>query len=300
MNKVLYCIVFLLISATPSNASEDFITKFNEISSTNDDQKIQDFLAKAEDLETNNPEYYVLSANYWWSLSQKIVITTKPPEKDDFSLTDTKTGQIAGSISQVGTIDPNIPQKAVDILSKGVKAFPFRADIAIGLAHILRESGRYDDCIATLEKLLNTAGRKPNNMRWKNGEELPEKESKFIPEITSNYSAFFYRRDTEIDDKRCERLAKATVSAFPDHPIAYNMLAALASANNQNTEALKHLLTAYKKDPSDPIIILNLGDTYSKLGQKKKAREYYNQVINSAFEDQYKEAASQKLMQTNE
>jgi tetratricopeptide (TPR) repeat protein len=259
MNKVLYCIVFLLISATPSNASEDFITKFNEISSTNDDQKIQDFLAKAEDLETNNPEYYVLSANYWWSLSQKIVITTKPPEKDDFSLTDTKTGQIAGSISQVGTIDPNIPQKAVDILSKGVKAFPFRADIAIGLAHILRESGRYDDCIATLEKLLNTAGRKPNNMRWKNGE-----------------------------------------SAFPDHPIAYNMLAALASANNQNTEALKHLLTAYKKDPSDPIIILNLGDTYSKLGQKKKAREYYNQVINSAFEDQYKEAASQKLMQTNE
>jgi tetratricopeptide (TPR) repeat protein len=300
MNKVLYCIIFLLISTTLSNASEDFSAKFNEISSTNDDQKIQTFIAKSKETEKNNPEYYVLSANYWWSLSQKTVISTKPPEKDDLSLTDTKTGKVAGSISQVGTTNPDIPQKAVDVLTKGAKAFPYRADIAVGLAHIQRELGRYDDSVTTLETLLKTAGSKPDDLRWMHGDKLSEKASKFIPEIISGYSAFFYRRETEIDDKRCERLAKATVSAFPDNPVAYNMLAALAVAHNQNDEALRYLLAAYKKAPDDPIIIINLGDTYGKLGQKQKAKEYYNKVINSNYEEQYKKAASQKLSQANE
>jgi tetratricopeptide (TPR) repeat protein len=300
MNKVLYCIICLLISTTLSNANENFTAKFNEISSTNDDQKIQAFIAKSQEAEKNNPEYYVLSANYWWSLSQKTVISTKPPEKDDFSLTDAKTGKVAGSISQVGTTKPDIPQKSVDILVKGTKAFPYRADIAVGLAHIQRALGRYDDSVTTLETLLKTAGSKPEDIRWKNGDKLSEKASKFIPEIISDYSAFFYRRETAIDDKRCERLVKATVSAFPDHPVAYNMLAALAVAHNHNDEALEYLLTAYKKAPDDPIIIINLGDMYSKLGQKQKAKEYYNKVINSNFEEQYRKAASQKLSQAKE
>jgi tetratricopeptide (TPR) repeat protein len=290
----------VFISFTTSNASEDFIDRFNEIKSTGDDQKIQSFLASAEVAQTNNPEYYVLSANYWWSLSQKTVISAKPPEKDDLSLTDTKTGKVAGSISQVGTINSDIPQKAVNVLVKGAKAFPYRADIAVGLAHIQRELGRHDDSVTTLETLLKTAGSKPDDLRWKNGDKLSEKVSKFIPEIISSYSAFYYKRGTETDDKRCERLVKATVSAFPENPIAYNMLAALAIAHNQNDEALGYLLTAYKKAPNDPIIIINLGNTYSKLGQKQKAKEYYNKVINSNFDEKYRKAASQKLLQANE
>jgi tetratricopeptide (TPR) repeat protein len=300
MNKALYCLVIILTSAALSSAGEDFAAKFNEIKATNDDQKIQNFLATAEEAEKNNPEYYVLSANHWWSLSQKTVISTKPPEKGDFSLTDTKTGKTAGSISQVGTINPDIPQKAVNALVKGAKAFPERADIAVGLAHIQRELGRYDDSVSTLETLLKTAGAQLDGMRWMNGDKLPERASKYIPEIISGYSAFFYRRGTEVDDKRCERLAKATVSAFPDNPIAYNMLAALAAAHNKNDEALEHLLTAYKKDPNDPIIIMNLGETYSKLGKKQQARDYYNKVVNSTFEEKYKKAASEKLSRLKE
>src|SRR5574340_816880 len=116
MKQVIYFMVYLLIAVSFSYAKEDFSARFKEISSVNDDQKVQDFIAKNEEAEKNNPEYYVLSANYWWSLSQKTVISKKPPEKNDFSLTDTKTGKVAGSISQVGTVNPDIPQRAVAVL----------------------------------------------------------------------------------------------------------------------------------------------------------------------------------------
>jgi tetratricopeptide (TPR) repeat protein len=300
MKRALYFMVCLLIAVPLSYAKEDFSTRFNEISSANDDQKIQDFLAENEGLEKNNPEYYVISANYWWSLSQKTIISPKKPEKDDLSLTDTKTGKVAGSISQVGTVNPDIPQKAISVLTKGTKAFPYRADIAVGLAHIQRELGRYDDSVTTLESLLKTAGNNTEDLRWKNGNKLSEKASKFIPEIISDYSAFYYKRGTEIDDQRCERLVRATASAFPDNPIAYNMLAALAVAHNHNDEALAYLLTAYKKDPNDPIVIINLGNTYGKLGQKQKAKEYYNKIINSNFDERYKKTARQKLSAAND
>ena len=93
-----------------------------------------------------------------------------------------------------------------------------------------------------------------------------------MPELIQGFSGYFYQRGTDDDDKRCERLCKSTISSFPNHPMAYNMLAGLALAHDQNTEALEYLLTANKKAPNDPIIILNLGDTCKKLGKKWKLR----------------------------
>lgn len=300
MKTLLYGTVFVFTLVATSSASDNFMTKFEEIKATGDDRKIQGFLETTEDAQKNNAEYYVLSANYWWALSQKIVISTKAPEAGDWSLRDADTGKVAGSISQSGKLFPEISQKAIDMLTKGAKLFPYRADIGMGLAYVQRELGKYDDCVTTLETLIKTAGTNPENIKWKNGNKHPKKVSEFMPEFIQDYSAFYYNRATDEDHKRCERLGKATITSFPDHPVAYNMLAALAIARNQNNEALGYLLTAYKKAPDDPIIILNLGDTYAKMGQKRQAKDYYNKVINAAFEEQYKKIAGQKLSQMNQ
>jgi len=299
MKRILSSVTVIFISVITTHASEDFATKFAEIKATGDDQKIQSFLNTSKVNQKDNPEYYALSANYWWALSKKIVISSKPPQKNDLSLTDTKTGKIAGSISDAGDVYPELRQRALDTLTTGAKRFPYRADIVMGLAYIQREMKKYDECVSTLEKLIITAGAKPENILWTNGKKPAQKISEFIPELIQGYSGFFYQRGTDEDDKRCERLCKSTISAFPDHPMAYNMLAGLALAHNQNAEALGYLMTANKKAPNDPIIILNLGDTYAKLGKKLEAKEYYNKVANSNFDEKYKNAASQKLFLLN-
>lgn len=293
MRNFLLSIVLSLFFVSCTQGADDFVQKFNEIEQTGDDERIQEFLEAAADSERDNPEYYASAANYWWQLGQKVYISRKPAEKGDIRLE--RPGKEMGSITQLGKAHPEIPEKALSLLIQGSRKFPFRADIALGLAHVQMEMERYDDCVATLETLLKTASPNPEKLEWKYGSRLPEEASKFIPETLHEYTAYYYNRATQEDDQRCQHLCKATIQAFPEHPYAYNMLAALANAQKDFNESLKYLLDAHKRAPKDPLILINLGDTYVKVGQKQKAMEAFDKVINSGAGEDYKEIARRKL-----
>ena len=71
------------------------------------------------------------------------------------------------------------------------------------------------------------------------------------------------------------RRPHAVTEAFPDHPYAYNLKAALADATGKPEEALKMLQVAHEKASDDPVILSNLAGAYAKAGQKEKAIEAY-------------------------
>src|SRR2546430_155417 len=89
----------------------------------------------------------------------RIIISTKPAGKGDFSLTDKKTGKKAGSISFEQ--DQGSVKRAADLLQEATAKFPDRLDIWCGLAFIYQESGDFENEMSILRKMVAYAREHP-------------------------------------------------------------------------------------------------------------------------------------------
>jgi tetratricopeptide (TPR) repeat protein len=284
-------VIIQILLATHAFAS-DYLSEFERLKESANDAEVRAFLKKSSETEQANPDYYATAGNYWWQLSQSVSITTKRTEGDDLSIRDKKSGKEVGSISTLGQTNPEIPKRALNILAEGVRRFPERADIALGLAHVQQKMGSQSECVQTLINLLAFSKKDPGSLRWKKNDRLPKEADHFIPEAIQGYSAELYQSESAESDALCARLCDATIEAFPDHPFAYNIKAALASANGKQDEALGLLKTAHLKAPEDPLILLNLGDAYMKANQHTKAKETYVAVLKlKGIDDSLKEQA---------
>ena len=288
-------LALIQISLATHTPAADYLGEFERLKGSANDVEIRAFLTKSAETEQGNPDYYATAGNYWWQLSQSMSITTKPTEGNDLSVRDQKSGKEVGSISTLGQTNPEIPKRAVNILLEGVRRFPERADIALGLAHVQQKMGSQSECVQTLINLLAFARKDPESLRLKKNDRLPTEANQFIPEAIQGYSAELYQSESAESDALCARLCDATIEAFPDHPFAYNIKAALASAAGKQDEALGLLKTAHLKAPDDPLILLNLGDAYMKADQHTKAKESYGGVlkikdIDESLKDQARDA----------
>lgn len=273
----------------------NYLDEWERVKESDHAAKIEAFLAKSADQEKDNPDYYATAGNYWWQVSQAVSITTKRAAGEDFSVTDEKSGKEIGSISTVAQTHPEIPKKALEILAEGARRFPERVDLALGLAHVQKEMGQTSDCVQTLIDLLSYSSKNPKTLRWKKGQQLPKEPNQMIPETIQGYSADLYQQESPETDALCTSLCDATIRAFPEHPFAYNIKAALASAAGKQEECLKFLQTAHEKAPKDPLILLNLGDALFGQNQHTKAQKAYSAVleldgIDASLKEQAQEA----------
>ena len=79
-------------------AEQDYAARFKELRDQKADAQIEPLLNEWRDKRPNDAEAWITSANYYFNQGQ-VMISTKKPQKGDFSLTDKKTGKQAGSIS---------------------------------------------------------------------------------------------------------------------------------------------------------------------------------------------------------
>lgn len=219
MQRAPLLVAMVFASVIYASHASPFLEDFERLTQSGNAQEIQTFLNEAAESEQANPDYYAKAGNYWWQLSRSVNISTKQVEGDDFIVQDKATGKEAGSISTLGATNPEIPKKAVAILSEGFRRFPHRADIALGLAHVQREMGLQSQYVETFLNLLAIAGNDPDSLRWTNNEHLPSAAGKFIPEVVQGYSARLFQQETPNSDILCEKLCDATIQAFPDHPL---------------------------------------------------------------------------------
>ena len=158
--KLLFPALFLL-SLAPLYA-DDFSEKFQTLKEAGDQVAVEKFLAEAATAEADNANYYAAAGNYWWGVAGAVTVSPIPEgdfevDPEDFSITDPKTGKKVGSIRAAGKADPEIPKRAVAILSEGARKFPQRADIALGLAYVQKEMGLTEGYVKTLTSLLAEA-----------------------------------------------------------------------------------------------------------------------------------------------
>ena len=273
-------------------AAADFATEFPELRKTGKDEEIRKYLGKAAETEKENPEYYAQASNYWWLAAQQPVVGTKPAEKGDLSIRDKETGEEVGSLSTDASGNPELSAKALAVLEEGVKRFPARVDIVLGLAHVQGEMGKFPECLKTLEVLIDTAKAKPGDLRWAKNEPLPEPPGQFIPESIHGYGGIMFNAE---QDELCEKLCDRIIAAYPEHPYAYNLKAGLADAHDKPDEALRMLELALSKAPDDILILMNLADTYTGRGDKPKAEKALRRVLELKPDEETTEQAKEML-----
>lgn len=288
-------IILILTALTLTVYGENFSEGWKAVKDSGDKKKITEFLEKASAAEADNPDYYALAGNHWWQLAESLVISTKPPAGEDLSIRDQKTGEEVGSISSAAMSDPALRGKALGLISEGARRFPERADLVLGLANIQKTMGKDAEAVATLIGLLETAATK--KLKWTENMELPSKAETFIPEAIQGYTAGLYEAESLVSGALCTKLCEAVIEAYPEHPYAYNIKAALASAQGKPEDALKFLGIASEKAPDDPLILMNLGDALRNAGQKAKAKAAYKKVLITEDADESLKREARKLVE---
>ncbi len=235
--------------------------------------------------ESENPDFYIKLANYWFKLSQEILISTKPAAKSDFVVSDQTTGKEVGSISHQGTADPKLAEKAPALLSEAAKKFPKRIDIALGLAYCLRQENRLSEGVEVMLGLIDGYRKAPDSFSDKKGNPLSAQEAgKIIDNAAYDTTVELYELKNPEASKCSEKLALATAEAFPKDPRSPNLIAALAIRANDLKRAITWLEKAHAIDPSDSLVSVNLAEQYLKHGDKKKAVALAKSILKSTDE----------------
>lgn len=271
----------LLLAAAlfPCLALADFSQDFQKLREADKPTEMVKFLDQAATAEADNPDYYALASNYWWTLASAINISTKPADPGEPSIRDQKTGAEVGSIGTNGDLDPSLRKKAIALTTEGFRRFPQRLDIRFGLARVLYDTGDQKTAVATLLKILEISKVSDADLKWTGNAKLPEPAATFVPDSIQGYTAPLFQAGTPETDALCKKLLDATTAAYPDHPFAYNLLAALADAQGDKKEALRQLETAHQKAPADTLILMNLADAHRAAGDTPAALKAYRKVL---------------------
>jgi tetratricopeptide (TPR) repeat protein len=285
-------VVALLFMSIGLAAEQDYAARFKELREQKADAQIEPLLNEWREKRPNDPDAWITSANYYFNQRQ-VMISTKKPQKGDFSLTDKKTGKQAGSISFES--DKAATNRAVELLQQATTKFPDRLDIWCGLAFVYQESGDFDSEFSTLQRMVSYARDHMAQLRWLNGENLPEPADHFIPEKLHSYGMYYEKNENPEDDQRFLKIATFAAEQFPGHPYAFNDVALYYSIAGDNARTREWLEKAHKTDPKDMLVLMNLGQICSKLGDNRAAQKWYQEVLKVDPEGEYAQQATNAL-----
>ena len=132
-------------------------------------------------------------------------------------------------------------------------------------------------------------------LRWLNGENLPEPADHFIPGKLHSYGMYYEKKENPEDDKRFLKIATFAAEQFPGHPYAFNDVALYYSIAGDNAKTREWLEKANRINPKDTLVLMNLGQICSKLGDNRDARKWYQEVLKVDPEGEYAPQATDAL-----
>jgi tetratricopeptide (TPR) repeat protein len=284
--------ITLLFTRIGLTAEQDYAARFKELREQKADAQIEPLLNEWREKRPNDPDAWITGANYYFNQRQ-VMISTKKPQKGDFSLTQKKTGKQAGSISFEA--DRGAIKRAAELLQEATAKFPDRLDIWCGLAFIFQETGDFDSELATLRRMVAYAHDHAAELRWLKGEPLAEPADQFIAEKLHSYSLYYEKKENPEDDKRFLQIAMFGTEQFPNLPYAFNDVAQFYYVSGDKKKAREWLEKASKVDPKDTLVLMNLGNVSMKLGDPGSARKYYEEVVEVDPDGEYVQDAKDAL-----
>jgi tetratricopeptide (TPR) repeat protein len=171
---------------------------------------------------------------------------------------------------------------------------PWRLDVDFDLAQLYQALGEFENQYGFLAQTLLSADKGWRHLQWTGNAKLPKRSSRLIPEYLQAYIDHYFGLHTEEGDEEAHRLAKLSITFYPNHYSTYNSIAVYFSRKKDWARTLKYLLIANLKNPKDSQALCGIGDTLAELGKKKEARIYYQKVIHLNNDGEMVEKAKEK------
>lgn len=147
---------------------------------------------------------------------------------------------------------------------------PWRLDIDFDMAQLYQALGEFENQYGFLAQTLKYADKGWRRLQWLGNAKLPKRSSRLIPEYLQAYIDHYFGLHTEEGDEEAHRLAKLSITFYPNHSSAYKSIATYFSRQKDWARTLKYLLIASLKNPKDSRALCGIGDTLAELGKKRK------------------------------
>lgn len=234
----------------------------------------------------NSPDRYIAEYNYYISMSEQSYIEIKQGENplSEFVITDDSTGNEVGYLQEIQVYNQEYADSGLCVITKAIELFPTRLDLRFGKIHFLGQLERWDDYTNEIVKTLNY--QKTNKPQWVFPDVEEDNDTLMIYSILDYETALVYSilddNDTISFNHKTtllRKIAEHMLELYPTDIRTLNIMAVTYQLTDEKAQALKWLKKAEKVNPKDYIILVNIADTYAKLGNIKQAKKYYKKAI---------------------
>ena len=291
LEKVLKTLVYVQPKSEVASG-EEYARRYRQLLDHHDEGQIEPLLTEWRENAPDDPDAWITSANYYFNARQTN-ISQKKPDPGDITLTDEKTGKVAGSISFEQT-EGSI-KRAADLLEEATTKFPDHLDIWCGLAFMYQESGDFDTELSTLKKMVAYAREHPRQLKWLKGQPLSDPVDKFIPEKLHSYGQYYENKENPEDDKRWFQIATLAIEQYPNDPQGFKDAAGYWADLGEWQKARELFEKAHELDPKSAVALIALGQVSVEMKDFASARTYYQEALKLEPNGQYAQTAKEAL-----
>lgn len=209
---------------------------------------------------------------------------TAGEESERLVLTDS-TGAEAGSIGQQIVFDERIFARSIAAIDRGITLHPDRLDMYLGRAAAFAYAERYGAMADALCALVARATA--NGGRWLAADgysKLPVAPQELITDYLQDYVNTLFdvvQPDGGEAADALGQLARCEVEYCPASAVALNNLGTWHYGAGRIAEALDCMVRASAVDPSDCVLIYNIGYLYRQQGDSAQARTWWRRLLDA-------------------
>ena len=293
---ILFISTIIVCSSAYAQSRDALYERFSEIIQQQDTTAIVNLISDWERLYPDDAELYSLRANYAYksAFHEIVIMSDELPSDVDRYLEITNLEDpsvIEGYMFSRIEVDSLKVAEVASILAEGVMKHPDRIDLRLGKVRAHFDSGDMHEAVDELVSALKYS--KVNDNRWLTTLDVPVETDGVSYLRDCIQDCMFELIDADALSE-AGSIIDTAVRCYPKDAIFLSDKAVIQYYSGDLKNALKTYLTASKYDPEDMLILNNIAQIYTELGNNKKALHYYR-IIAESSDEEYAGRAKQAI-----